>query len=584
MPEFPMTAQRRVIRHALRAGCAATALALGWGPALAQTASQITPPTFAPPPARTPAPIVISDSAGAVAPAGSDTLDITLAGVSLDGPADPVALQDLRTALVGHTIKVSDIFAAARTLEARYANAGHVLVRVVVPAQSLTDGATLHLVLVDGFIERIDVAHVPTRVRAQVAATLRPLVDLTSVTLSAIERRLLLAADMPGIALRSTLVAGSKPGATILVIEATQQPVTGFATLDNTLPSSLGRLTFGVGLNFNSLLGAGETIYLRASGLPDISTGAGVFDPTPRDRALAGGVILPLGHNGLAVNIEGTDARTTPRHDSTLPGFGSVFRRLSGRLSYPLVRSRALTISAQAVFDAQDEKVAIVTPAVLPLSLDRLRIARLGGGIRLALPGNGVATMHGQASVGLDALGARNGHDATALLPLSRLGEKTGFHKLDIEATLDQPLASHLVANLKARGQTSFGEVMANSEQIGIATLDGISPFASGAIEGDAGYVVRGELRAPFALQLGTGFGQLAPYGFAAYGQVRFYQPTIVERGTTDVSAYGAGVRLSAGTRSGIPGVSASVEYGHAHAQGPLGSAHRVSFTIITQF
>ena len=66
--------------------------------------------------------------------------------------------------------------------------------------------------------------------------------------------------------LRSTLAAGSKPSATLLVIEASYRPVTGFVTVDNTLPSALGRDAFGIGVDFNSVLGAGEMLYLRASG------------------------------------------------------------------------------------------------------------------------------------------------------------------------------------------------------------------------------------------------------------------------------------------------------------------------------
>jgi len=574
------------IRRALYAsgGACNLALCLTCNLANAQTASQITPPNFAPLPATAPPPIVIPEGGGTVAPAGSDALSVSLADVTLDGVVDTVALTELKAALVGRSIKVSEIFDAARVFEARYARAGRVLVRIVVPAQKLADGATLHLLLVDGSIETIDVDQVPTIVRGRVATTLRPLLGKSGVTQAAIERRLLLAGDMPGVTLRSTLAADGKPGATKLVIEAEQRAVVGFVALDNTLPSALGRLSLGAGINLNSVLGAGETIYLRASGFPTIGKPAGFFDPTPRNRALAAGMIIPVGTDGLTVNVEMTDARTAPRHESTQPGSGSRFQRLSGRLLYLLVRTRALTVTAQAIFDAQNERVRIITPVVLPLSLDRLRIARVAGDARLALPTNGVATAHVQASFGIDALGARGENDATALLPLSRAGTHAGFHSLNIDATIEQPLGRHLVAGVAARGQTSFGEVMANSEQIGIAALDGISPLPSGTVQGDSGYVLRGELKAPFVAQFGIGSGQVAPYGFGAYGQARFYQPTVVEHRTTGASAYGAGVRLTAIAAGGAPGLSASIEYGHAHAQGPAGSSNRVSFTFISQF
>ena len=450
------------------------------------------------------------------------------------------------------------------------------------PAQSLVDGATLRLVVVDGFIETIDVSHVPANVRARLAAILRPLVWTSSVTLAGLERKLLLAADLPGLTLRSTLAIGSKPGAAVLVIEATQRRVTGFVSLDNTLGEALGHLAFGSGVNFNSVLGAGETIYLRASGLPNTTDHAGVFDATPRDRALAAGFIVPIAHDGLTFNLEATDARTAPRHDSAFPGFGSTFQRLSARFRYPVVRRRSLTVFVESAFDAQNEKVRIIDPVILPLTLDRLRIARVAGELRAALPGGGTANARLQASFGIDGFGARD--VGSAVLPLSRGGTQAAFHKVELDAAIEQRLAAHLVLAVQARAQTSFGEVMANSEQIGIATLDAISALPSGTVQGDAGYVMRGELKVPFGIRLGTGFGQLAPYGFGTYGQVRFEQPTAFERRTTDAYAYGAGLRLAAATHDGSPGISGSVEYGRAHLQGFGGTDHRVSFTLVTQF
>ncbi len=577
-----------VINNRLSTGPVILTAAFGMAAAMplrAQTASQITPPSFAPPAPRAGAPVVIPEGKGAQAPPGSEALEVRLSDVAVEGHAiDPAALAELKAKLTGHVVKVSEIFAAARALEAAYARAGHVLVRVTVPPQSLADGAVLRLVVVAGFLERIDTEGVPARVRRRIAAILAPLQGEEDVTLARIERRLLLAADVPGVSLRSTLAAGTQPGATVLVVEATQRPVSGFLTLDNTLPAALGRYAYGAGVTFNSVLGAGETLYLRASGLPNTGRETSFLDATPRDRALAAGAIVPIGHDGLSLNVEGTDARTAPRHDAAFPGFGSRFQRLSGRVRYPFVRTRALTMSGELSFDAQDERVRIIDPVMLTLSIDRLRVARATGDISLALPGGGLLTQRLQASFGLDALGARSAADATETLPLSRAGEHAGFQKIEVDASLDQPLARHLAVALRARAQTSFGEVMANSEQIGIATLDGLSPLPSGTLQGDAGYVVRGELQAPFPVRTTGLFGRMTPYGFVAQGRVRYEQPTLLERRATDAYAYGAGLRLTGAPAAGSPGLSAGVEYGRAHVDGLPGHPDRLSFTIVTQF
>ncbi|OYX04747.1 MAG: hypothetical protein B7Z15_17385 [Rhizobiales bacterium 32-66-8] len=164
------------VRRQLLMGCAL----LGWSAfapqTRAQTASQITPPSFAPERPDAPAPVVIPEGAGAQAPPGSEALEVTLADVIVDGePAPASVVADIKRKLVGRPVKVSEIFAAARGLEADFARQGYVLARVAVPAQSLANGATLRLAFVNGFIERVDTSAVPARVRGPVAASLASL-------------------------------------------------------------------------------------------------------------------------------------------------------------------------------------------------------------------------------------------------------------------------------------------------------------------------------------------------------------------------------------------------------------------------
>lgn len=364
--------------------------AIGAAPAQAQTASQITPPSYAPALERPAAPVVIPQGPGVTAPPGSEALIVTLSGVRVDGLAiEPAELATLRETLVGHPVSIAEIFATARALETWFAASGRVLVRVSVPAQQLDNGAELRLVVTAGQIESVDTSNLPAPVRSRIAHMLAPLVGQSAVTMAAIERRLLLAGDMPGVALRSTLAPGSTPGGTILIISTDYRPVSGYLTLDNNLPRALGGYALGLGVNFNTIFGLGETIYLRANGFPNGGNGISVLDATPRNRALVGGVIMPLGTNGLTFNVEATDARTAPRHDALSLGTASKFQRVSARLAYPFVRSRALTVSGELAFDTQREAVDAISPLRLPLSLDRMRIARAAGSVSGALAGGG---------------------------------------------------------------------------------------------------------------------------------------------------------------------------------------------------
>lgn len=133
--------------------------------------------------------------------------------------------------------------------------------------------------------------------------------------------------------LRSTLAPGQGPGASVLVVEARYKAVTSFTDIGNVRADTLGRSTASLGIDLNSPAGYGEVLYSRTFGLP-ITGGHAVFlGAEPRNRALATGLILPLGSDGLT--LEATDTRTTPRVLPGSVGFASELSRFSARLRYP---------------------------------------------------------------------------------------------------------------------------------------------------------------------------------------------------------------------------------------------------------
>ena len=57
-----------------------------------------------------------------------------------------------------------------------------------------------------------------------------------------LERQLLLAGDVAGVALGSALTTGQQPGGTVIALDPEFQKVTGFAGFDNFAPDDLGAL------------------------------------------------------------------------------------------------------------------------------------------------------------------------------------------------------------------------------------------------------------------------------------------------------------------------------------------------------
>ena len=366
-----------------------------WGSGLAygQSASQVTPIPTPPTGSGPVSALVFPGTPGLGAPEGSDQLFVTLTGVVIEGGRPELAEEEAaaRAALTGR-VSVADIFSKARDLEAAYNNAGYILVRVVVPAQTLKDGATLRLTVVEGFIERVDTANVPERIRKRVERMIAPLVGRPDVTIKEIERRLVLVSDTPGLTLKTALATGEQPGGTVLVINAELDVVVPFIGFDNTLPAALGTWVVHSGVDFNSLLGAGESIYFRGSTHPETNDVAGMFgsfDDDPRFRSLTAGFITPVGIKGHTLNLEGVVTQTTPAPIGFLQT-SSIFEKFSARWSYPFVRSRKMTLKSTFTFDAANEmQNAIIGGIKLPLFQDRLRV------FRAALDGqwNGAGTL-----------------------------------------------------------------------------------------------------------------------------------------------------------------------------------------------
>lgn len=574
--------------HALLA-CLAS-LAVLPASAFAQTASQITPPSFAPNLER--GGFAIPGTPGLATPAGAENLFVRLSGVIVKGglPALAAATAELEAKLTGHKVSGAEVFAAARELEAAYAKAGYVLVRVILPPQKLANGERLQLVVVDGFIERIETRDVPERVRNRILRLVKPLTGRRGLTLTEIERRVLLAGDTPGLILRSTLAPGRGEGATVLVIDAKYQAVSATLIFDNMLSKALGRTTLGAGLDVNSVAGLGELVYLRASGHPGDGDN-GFFERYPRNRMLAAGFILPLWIDGLTFNAEYTDARTTPEAVAGIQTT-DVFDRLSLRLRYAWLRGRIANFNSELALDALDEKQSLFVATVpVPLSQDRLRIVRFVNDGDVLTPWGAVISGRATGSFGIDGLGARTAAQATPILPLSRQGADSTFNKFDIALGYSQTLLEHLAANLTARAQYSFNAPLLSSEQIGIANTTGLSAFDAGSIAGDQGYVVRGEVSSPWAVPLqnpsfgpiGPGIGVVAsPYLFGAYGEVSLQNRTALEMARIHALSYGAGLRLGGGATGSLSNGSLSLEYGHARRSGGVPAGNR--FTLVSAF
>jgi hemolysin activation/secretion protein len=557
-----------------------TALFAGHATAQTVAPSQVTPQTLRPSPSG-PGGVGIPAAAALTTPPGAEKLFVTLRQVVIEGGFEELAAANeaFVGSIKGQRVSVAAIYDSARALEAAYASAGYVLVRVVLPPQQLKDAGTIRLIIVDGFIETIDVSPLPERVRALVIARMRDLIGKRHIKIGEIERRLLIAGDLPGLRLRSTLARGDQQGGTKLILDGVQHVVTGSIGVDNRLPNTLGTWSFNGGVALNSVFGFGEQIYGSMVGPGDVEH---TFDTLAPIRVVGAGAVIPLGNDGWIINPEYTLSRTRPLPQPNVPDTVGVFERWAMRTSYPVIRERAGSLALEGSFEAITQYNTAIDFNT-DLDRDRYEVTRAGADGGFLLPWG--ASVHADAIVS-HGIGGRDQTDAENTgVPLSRLGAEPVFTKINGDVQFVQALPEAFTLTTIARGQSSLGDPLLLSEQFSLDAPNGISSFPEGTFTVDQGWTVRGEFSRAFSWRYEAIDANVAPYVFAATGKGYLVMPTAVETASVTASAFGVGVRTGFNELLGFSGLTASIEYGKQYSDEPgLPVGYRTMATISERF
>ncbi len=483
--------------------------------------------------------------AGAQIPAQAKTLRFKLLGFSIQGEFEELRAQreEISKPLVGRTVSVADIFEFADKLQQIYVKAGYPLVRVVIVPQEFEKATIIKIRVIDGYIERMDATALANNVRERVLAVLAPLDHKTHLKQYELERQLLIAGDTAGLVLNATFAAGKDVGGSVLVLTGRYRPVSASLYADNAMPQVFGTGQLVATASLNSLMGLGEQFTVSAAGLPDKD----FFGNFPTRRYLTGIFVVPLGIDGVKLDLGGTNGVTTPRVNLSAASQG-LLDQGHIKLSYDAVKLRDFELTVNGRFEATDEAIhTLTTDPATPLNVDRIRALRGGfdGIWRLRESGTTVA-FGADFSKGLDGLGARTAAEAaTSGTPLSRQGADATFRKMTGHLEINQALPSDFFAALMAFGQTSFGDPLVTSEQYDITGAKMVSGLTAGALPGDSAWAVRGEVGRPFAVPIESGGLVFTPYIFGVNGERILKFPTVVEVPSIHATSYGTGVRVN---------------------------------------
>lgn len=545
------------------------------------SASQVTPPTLRPADDLGAGGIFIPGAASLDVPEGAAGLHVVVAAVEIEGafPELAEAASALSAGIAGKRLSVAQLYAFAAAVEQVYAAAGYVLVRVVVPPQTLVDHGAFKILIVDGFVEEVDVTSLSPHVRSVVAARMASLVGRRSVTLAEIERRVLLAGQVPGLRMRSTLVRGRQEGGTRLVLEGMHRAAEGSLGVNNHLDESYGRWQYSSQAAINSAFGHGEQIYGSYSGTDELSS---TLDGTTPLRIFGAGAVIPIGFDGLILNPEYTQSRSRPLVDAGHLQTEDVFERLAVRVSYPFVLTRARRVELNVAYEHIEQTTEARSFGV-DLNRDRYSVLRAGLEHGAATPFGGPLMVSATFSQGL---GGRDEGDAVASgVPLSRMGSAPDFSKLLTELYYIQPLPQELQLGLSARGQTSFNTPLFDSEQFSLDGPQTVSGFESGTFSVDQGVAVRVELARAILISDSEVFASITPYLFAAAGRGWLVARTVVELGTVTAASLGVGVRAGLEGDEGWPSGAVSLELSERYTDDPNGpDGFRVMFSSGSSF
>lgn len=470
----------------LHRSCLLVAAAWTCGVAMAQTVPPQLPPGAEPgrelprpvmpqPSAAVPR-IEVPQSASSQAPTGAQDLRFTLKALAIEGVTafPPDALRALYAGLLDREVSVAEVFAVANAIELRYRQAGYVTSRVIVPQQTVDNGR-FRIVVVEGFVSDVVYQGDIGPARAAVERLLTGLRGVKPIGLAEIERRLLLANDLPGLTVRGTLEPStSELGGSVLVVRSERRATDGHATLDNRASPYLGSGQLQVSQAWNAV---GE----RAD---RFSLSARTSLPTGRSIGIGAGYDALIGANGAMFNLALSHGRSNPRRELEPLDVKSRVTSALGTVTLPAIRSRDENLRVFGQVEVRDVETDLTG---VQFTRDNLRIARAGLSYDRSDAWDGITTVRGQLHQGLSSSRNRS--------PLaSRANGRNDFTKLTLDITRLQQLTPRLSAVVSATSQFSRSPLLA-SEELGLGGSSFGRAFDEGEMASDNGVAATLELR-----------------------------------------------------------------------------------------
>ncbi|WP_293881454.1 ShlB/FhaC/HecB family hemolysin secretion/activation protein [Sphingomonas sp.] len=377
--------------------------------------------------------------------AGVNT-QFVLGSVHIEGATvfTPTQLSNEFEPYLATTVDTDTLKEIVARITRRYRSAGYILSYAVLPAQNVA-GGIVRIAVVEGCVDKVVVQGGGPRTRA-VEAMVARLVKEQPLNSQTLERVIGLIRDMPGMAVSDVRLSRSPGNAANhqLTIIVTHDGAEALVYADNRGTDQAGRERLYTAATVNSVVIAGDEANIAVFAIPG-----------RRYHYLYGqaAASVPVGPDGWRIGVSASRGDQYQLYSfGRLDGASYSF---AAQLSYPLVRSRALT--AVARLSVSDWRSVNDLDRVR-IQRDRLRVAR----VALDVTSGGKTRFEGQFAFarGLGFDGVTRRDDPLA----SRIDGSGIFSKASANVQLAHPLSKTMTLRANFAGQYVSRPVLSPEE------------------------------------------------------------------------------------------------------------------------
>lgn len=384
---------------------------------------------------------------------------------------DDTELLQLLADLPGTEQSLDGLRAATDRITTFYQGHGYLLARAYLPPQEIVDGV-VQIAIQEGVYDDVTLNN-QTRVSDSVLQrALSPLRQGDAVHLEALDNRLMLVNDIPGVQVQGTLRPGKAPGSTELFIDAEPGPLTaGSLDVDNFGGYYTGEFRLAGTLDINSPLRLGDQLNLR------------LLTSDKKQRYYRAAYQVPVGSSLTRLGASVSNMSYRLGRDFDLLEAHGKASIVSLFVQQPLLRSRILTLQAQLQYDDKTMRDAMDLFEVVNRKHVGLWTASLNGSRDDGLWGGGRSAMY--LSYGIGSLQLRDAISRQGDRLYSRAAGR--FGKANITLLRLQNLPGPFMLSAQFNGQLA-SKNLDSSEKFSLGGPFGVRAFPNGAASGDEGW------------------------------------------------------------------------------------------------